>query len=220
MPVAPRIALEDVLAPQRAALLVIDVQNDFINPAGWSARHAPDGPSLRHVIPVINALIGAARRAGATVAYVTMEHGPEIDAPNYQARYVARGMEDDILCRAGTWGAALDAALTQPSAEDIVVVRHSYDGFARTDLEERLRARGIETCVATGVVTNLCVQNTIQHAFSLGFYTALVSDGAAAATDAEHDMALDAFRRFFGPVLAGEEIVRLWTEAAAGSAAA
>jgi ureidoacrylate peracid hydrolase len=219
MSTEPLTAIGSVFAPARTALLVIDVQNDFVHPDGWSAKHGSDAPSLRHVIPMINTLIAAARRTGATVAYVAMQHGPEVDAPNYQARYAARGMADAILCRRGTWGAAFDDELTAPAAGDIVVVRHSYDGFAKTDLERLLKGRGVETCIATGVVTNLCVQSTIQHAFSLGFYVGLVADGTAAATAAEHDMTLDAFRRFFGPVLRTEEIIELWGAAARPSAA-
>jgi ureidoacrylate peracid hydrolase len=218
MTATPLTAIADILAPSRTALLVIDVQNDFIHPEGWSARHAPDAPSLRHVIPVINTLIAAARRAGIVVVYVVMEHGPGIDAPNYQARYVARGMADDILCRQGTWGAELDAEVTAPRPEDIVIRRPSYDGFARTELDRLLRQQGVETCVATGVVTNLCVQTTIQHAFSLGYYVALASDGTAAASMLEHDVALDSFRRFFGPVMTGRDIAALWTAAPAAPA--
>jgi ureidoacrylate peracid hydrolase len=210
MAMPPLTEVADILAPSRTALLVIDVQNDFIHPEGWGGRHAPDGPSLRHVIPVINTLIAAARQAGVVVVYVVMEHGPDIDAPNYQARYIARGMADDILCRQGSWGAELDAELAAPRPEDIIIRRQSYDGFARTELDGLLRQRGVESCVATGVVTNLCVQTTIQHAFSLGYYVALASDGTAAASALEHDVALEGFRRFFGPVMTGRDIAALW----------
>jgi ureidoacrylate peracid hydrolase len=216
---APLTRLDEVVAPSRCALLVIDVQNDFVHPEGWSARHAPGGPSLRHVIPVINDLIAGARRAALPVVYVVMEHGPEVDAPNYQARYVARGMEDDILCRAGSWGARLDDALTPPAIGAPIIRRHSYDGFARTELDRWLRRRGVETVVATGVVTNLCVQTTVHHAFSLGYYTAIVRDGTAAASKAEHEHALDLFRRFFGPTPMAAEILSLWAASAKTRAA-
>src|SRR5262249_38392766 len=106
-------SLDAILAPARAALLVVDVQHDFIHPEGWAARHGSS--SLRQVIPPINRLIAAARAAGVTVVYVLMEHGPAIDLPNYRARYVARGMEGDILCAAGTWGARLDGEVTVPT---------------------------------------------------------------------------------------------------------
>ena len=206
-------------APSRTALLVIDIQNDFVHPEGWVSRHSSGGPPLRRIIPTVNDLIAEARQAGVTVVYVTMEHGPEIDAPNYRARYADRGMDAEILCRSGTWGAELDAALAPPRTGDIHIVRHTYDGFARTDLEARLKARGIAACVATGVVTNLCVQTTIQHAFALGFYVTLVSDGTAAATEPEHELTLDAFRRFFGPVTTAKELAETWRRSAGATAA-
>jgi ureidoacrylate peracid hydrolase len=214
MTTEPLRTLDQVLAPERCALLVIDIQNDFIHPQGWGARHDPGAPSLRHVIPVINAVIARARGAGVRIAYVCMEHGPALDAANYRARYAARAMVGDILCEAGGWGARLDDALTAPSAEDLVVIRHTYDGFAGTGLDASLRAQGIETVVGCGVVTNLCVQTTVHHAFALGYYVAVVSDGTAAASPAEHDLTLQNFARYFGAVIPSAELLERWTPAA------
>jgi ureidoacrylate peracid hydrolase len=206
----PLTELAEVLAPSRCALIVIDIQNDFVHPEGWSRRHAPDAPSLRQVIPVINALIAGARHAGVRIAFIRMEHGLAVDAPNYRARYAQRRMQDDILCAAGGWGALLDAELTPPSAGELEVVRHTYDGFAGTPLDAWLRGAAVETVVAAGVVTNLCVQTTVHHAFALGYYVAVASDGTAAASTAEHELTLDTMARYFGPVLTGAQILRQW----------
>ena len=203
-------ALDAILAPTRAALLIVDVQHDFVHPAGWAARHTPGGPSLRHVIPPINRLVAAARRARVPVTYVLMEHGLDIDPPNYRARYAARGMADDILCLAGTWGAALDTEVTPPAAGDLRIVRHSYDGFAGTPLDGLLRARGVETVVATGVVTNLCVQTTVQHAFALGYYVVVAEDGTAATDATVQAVTLANFRQYFGAVVPSETIIHHW----------
>lgn len=202
--------LDAILAPSRAALLVVDLQNDFIHPEGWAARHHPGGPSLRHVIPPVNRLIRAARDASVPVVYVLMEHGPALDAPNYRARYVTRNMEADILCAAGTWGARLDAEVAAPVPGDLTVVRHSYDAFAGTPLHRLLGERGVETVVGTGVVTNLCVQTTIQHAFALGYYVVVAEDATAAVDPTVQAVTLANFRQFFGPVESSETIGRYW----------
>jgi ureidoacrylate peracid hydrolase len=207
--------LDAILAPTRAALLVVDLQNDFVHPEGWAARHHPGGPSLRHVIPPVNRLIRTARAAGVPVAYILMEHGAAVDPPNYQARYVTRGMETDILCAAGTWGAALDAEVAPPAADDLSVVRHSYDGFANTPLDRLLRERGVETVVATGVVSNLCVQTTVQHAFALGYYVVVAEDGTAATDPTVQVVTLTNFRQYFGPVVPSDTIARHWRPAPA-----
>jgi ureidoacrylate peracid hydrolase len=203
-------ALADILAPQRCVLLVVDLQNDFVHPEGWGARHASGGASLRHVIPVINRLITAARASRVPVCYVTMEHGPSVDAPNYQARYAARGMEGDILCAVGSWGAALDGELLPPKPQDLRIARYSYDAFAGTPLDAELRARAVETVVATGVVTNLCVQATVQHAFALGYYIVVAEDGTAATDKTVQAVTLDNFRQFFGPVVPSTIIRQHW----------
>jgi len=203
-------SLEAILQSARCALLVVDLQNDFVHPDGWGARHNAAAPSLRHVIPVTNRLIAAGRDAGVLVCYLTMEHGPGLDAPNYRARYAARGMDGDILCAAGGWGAELDAEVLPPAPGDIRIIRHSYDGFAGTPLDARLRAAGREVVVAAGVVTNLCVQTTVQHAFALGYYVVVAEDGTASTSEAVQAMTLDNFRQFFGAVVPGDAIVRHW----------
>ncbi len=212
-PAAARVltTLDELLRPGGCALLVVDVQRDFVHPDGWSARRAQGAASLRRVIPVINALIAAARAAAVPVCYVTMEHGRGVDAPNYQARYAARGMDEEILCAAGGWGAALDDELSPPRPGDITIVRHSYDGFASTDLDALLRARKVDVVVAAGVVTNLCVQTTVQHAFALGYYVVVVEDGTAAVDADVQAMTLDNFRRYFGPVVPAGVVAEHWT---------
>jgi len=201
-------SLDAILAPTRSALLVVDVQHDFIHPEGWATRHG--SPSLRQVIPPINRLITAARSAGVTVVYILMEHGPAIDLPNYRARYEARGMDGDILCAAGTWGARLDAEVTAPAPGDLTIVRHSYDAFEGTRLNESLRARGVESVVGTGVVTNLCVQTTIQHAFALGYYVVVAEDATATPDPTVQAVTLMNFRQYFGPVVPSATIEKHW----------
>jgi len=215
-PAATRIltSLDELLRPGGCALLVIDVQRDFVHPAGWSARHGADVTPLRCVVPVINGLVAAARAAAVPVCYVTMEHGHNVDAPNYRARYAARGMDEEILCAAGGWGAALDDELAPPRPGDVTVVRHSYDGFAGTNLDAVLRARQVDVVVATGVVTNLCVQTTVQHAFALGYYVVVVEDGTAATDPGVQAMTLDHFRRYFGHVVPARLVAEHWRRAA------
>jgi ureidoacrylate peracid hydrolase len=212
-------AIEAILEPSRSALLVVDLQNDFIHPDGWAARHHPGGPSLRHVIPPVNELIRAARVAAVPVVYVLMEHGVAIDPPNYRARYAARGMEDDILCAAGTWGARLDAEVAPPAAGDLTIVRHSYDAFEGTALHGLLRERGVESVVGTGVVTNLCVQTTVQHAFALGYYVVVAEDATAAGDSTVQAVTLANFRQYFGPVVPSSTIGHHWHDSRSRGAA-
>jgi ureidoacrylate peracid hydrolase len=197
-------SLDAILAPTRSALLVVDVQHDFIHPEGWAARHG--SPSLRQVIPPINRLIGAARAAGVPVVYILMEHGPAIDLPNYRA--YARGMDGDIP-RAPARGAPRRRGVA-PAAGDLTIVRHSYDAFAGTPLHESLRARGVESLVGTGVVTNLCVQTTIQHAFALGYYVVVAEDATATPDPTVQAVTLTNFRQYFGPVVPSATIQAHW----------
>jgi len=204
-------SLPEILDPRRTSLLVVDIQNDFIDPQGWSARMGGDVARLRRVVEPINALISAAREFGVLIAYICMQHGSDVDPPNYRARYSERGMTaDDMLCQRGTWGELLDVQLIPPHDDDIRIVRHSYDGFAGTNLHESLRAHGVETIVATGVVTELCVRTTVEHAFALGYYTVVAEDATASSSATVQDVTVDGLRRFFGPVVPSSEIIHCW----------
>ncbi len=147
------------------------------------------------------------------VVYILMEHGPALDLPNYRARYVARGMEGDILCAAGAWGARLDTEIASAGARR----PHDRPPFVRRvrgHRAPRAPARaGVESVVGTGVVTNLCVQTTIQHAFALGYYVVVAEDATAAADPTVQAVTLDNFRQYFGPVVPSETIDRRWAAA-------
>ncbi len=205
--------IDEVLDPSRCVLLVIDAQKDFIDERGWCARNGLDVAPLRARIPVINWLVEHGRETAVAVAYVCMEHGPRVDARNYRARYASRGMEKEILCEEGTWGAELDDEITWPGPTDMNFVRHTFDAFAGSSLNAALRERGIETIVATGMVTNVCVLATVLGAFGLGYYVVVAEDGTAADGPEPHHFALDVVRQCLGFVLPAEEIAGYWAAA-------
>src|ERR1051326_9038743 len=102
-------------SPAQTALLIVDVQNDFVADKGWVGRAGGDMRSLQQAVDGINRLIAGARKTGAHVFYITVEHGENVDSAPYQARYERRGMKPgSTLCHAGTWGAGLYDGLTAP----------------------------------------------------------------------------------------------------------
>jgi len=167
------------------ALVVVDVQNDFADPAGsLSVRGGGD------VVPVVNRLSAAARAAGAPVAY-TQDWHPQ-DTPHFEKD----GGIWPVHCVADTWGAAFHPDLVV----DGQVVRKGtggedgYSGFTMRDpvsgaerstgLAEVLRNDGVRNVVIVGLATDYCVKATALDALELGFSTTVVRD-AVAAVDVE-----------------------------------
>ncbi len=156
----------------RAALIVVDVQNDFADPAG--SLHVPDGAA---VVAPIDALVGDALDAGATVVYTQDWHPPV--TPHFAS---AGGVWPDH-CVQGTWGAELhpDLVVRGPVVRKGANGEDGYSGFTMrdpttgettpTELDGLLRGRGIERVLVTGLATDYCVQATALDATRLGYLT-------------------------------------------------
>ena len=166
----------------KTALLVIDVQNDFADPDGSLAVRGAEA-----VVAKINIEIAMAASAGATVV-ATQDWHPE-STPHFQKD----GGVWPVHCVADTWGAELHPDLDIP--DDAPRVRKGangedgYSGFTMrdpttgeetpTELDGRLRERGIERVVVMGLATDYCVQATVLDAARLGYGTAVLTDACA-----------------------------------------
>ena len=167
------------------ALLVVDVQHDFADPAGSLAV-----PGAEEVIPVMNAEIALAQEAGATIAYTQDWH------PAATPHFARDGGVWPVHCVGGTPGAELHPALHL--AEGALFTRKGsggQDGYSAfsvrdpvagevtsTGLEGELRARGIDRVVIAGLATDYCVKETGLDAVRLGFEAAVLT-GAVRAVD-------------------------------------
>lgn len=163
------------------ALIVVDVQNDFADPAGGLAVR--DGAA---VVPVLNAEIAAARAAGATVVYTQDWHPP------HTPHFAQDGGIWPVHCVRDTWGAALHRALTV----DGPVVRKGangedgYSGFTMRDpvtgetmdtrLAEELAGAGVSRLVVVGLATDYCVKATVLDARSRGYPTTVIQNAIRA----------------------------------------
>ena len=203
--------IETPLNPETTALLVVDVQNDFVHPTGRGGRGGTNMVDLIAAAAEINRLVEAARATSATVVYVRTEHGPDVDTAPYQARYARRGMApDDTLCHRGTWGAELFTDLTPPVAGELVLVKHGYDAFQQTHLADALRARGVTTVIVTGVVANLCVRATAYSAFEQGFFVLVPRQTTAAVKPEDKARALDDIAAYYGEIVDAGDLIRAW----------
>ncbi|AWB90350.1 cysteine hydrolase family protein [Salinibacterium hongtaonis] len=197
-------------APETAALIVVDVQNDFCHPDGVSARKGHDVSAAVEMVPRLETLIEEARAAGATVIFIQTTHDLTVDSRVWNTRMGDIDTpEYDPNCRTGTWGA--DFYVVAPKPGDLVVNKHRYSAFAGTDLDMVLTTAGVKTIVLTGVATNVCVESTLRDGLFLEYNVALVPDCSAAYEPELHEGTIRNVQGMFGAVLDSDELISRWS---------
>jgi nicotinamidase/pyrazinamidase len=160
------------------ALIVVDVQNDFADPAGSLSVAGAEG-----ILPALNEEIAAARAAGALVAYTLDWHPPRTP------HFVTDGGIWPVHCVGGTWGAEMHPALlgdAGPSVRKGTGGEDGYSGFTMrdpssgaagpTELDGLLRGHGIGRVVIGGLATDYCVRATALDALAMGYETRVLVD--------------------------------------------
>lgn len=173
----------------RTALLIVDLQNDFLHPEGAYARGGQTSDAIaalpERVLPVANAL----REGGGWVVstqftLVPGKGGEPFISPHLKKLRPFLGKGDFAPA---SWGNSL-VDLLQPA--DIVVEKVAYSAFYQTRMEFSLRKAGIETLFVCGIVTNGGVASTVRAAHVRDFHTIVLSDGCAAFKPDVHDRSI------------------------------
>jgi len=225
--VPPLTTLREKLEPSHAALIVIDVQNDFCAVGGMMSKEGFDVADAQKAASRLPTLIAAARSAGALVVFVRNVYSTNVGAnsanPNKPANMflsdswleqAARTRKGSYtrrqVCAEGSWEGDFYGDI-RPLPGEPIVTKHRYSAFYNTDLDSILRAHAIRTIVLTGVATNVCVETTAREGFVRDYYVVFVSDGTATYSAEDHKATLKNIDRFFGQVTTIADIVSIWT---------
>jgi biuret amidohydrolase len=170
---------------RRTALVVIDMQRDFIEPGGFGEALGNDVSLLAGIVPTVARLIAHARTQGWLVVHTRESHAPDLSdcplpkrlrgAPS--ARIGDIGPMGRILIR-GEPGNAIVEALA-PHAGELVIDKPGKGAFYATRLSEELATRGITHLVFAGVTTEVCVQTSMREANDRGYECLLIEDATA-----------------------------------------
>ena len=170
------------LAPGRTALVVIDMQRDFVEPGGFGASLGNDVTRLHPAIAPIAALLAAWRARGWPVLHTRECHRPDLsDLPlskrdrGHPALRIGDPGPMGRLLVAGEPGADIVPALA-PAAGEWVIDKPGKGMFWGTGLHEKLQAAGITHLVFTGVTTEVCVQTSMREANDRGYECLIVED--------------------------------------------
>jgi len=197
----PRVTVEAEPAPVSvdigaAALVIIDMQRDFLEPGGFGEALGNDVSRLQAAVAPCRAVLAAARDAGLLVIHTREGHRPDMsDAPPHKVlrgdpknRIGAPGPMGRILIR-GEPGHDIIPEL-YPLAHEPVIDKPGKGAFYQTDLELMLRARGIDTLFVCGVTTEVCVNTTVREANDRGYRCIVLSDCCASYFPEFHESGL------------------------------
>ena len=148
---------------ENSALLIIDMQNAFINTEGSLSKMGLDTSRTSTVIDPIKELKKEFKAQNRPVIYIQHTHRADRTDAGIIAK-VFPPIMDLGHCIEGTWDGEIIDEL-KPETDDYIVKKHRFSAFYNTQLEDVLRGLGIETLVVTGIATNVCVESTVRDAF-------------------------------------------------------
>jgi len=197
------------LDPAKTALVVVDMQNAFMLKGVAHAYCA----MAEQIVPHINRLAAGVRETGGTVVWIKTTFTPDVLeswSVYYEMVSPENGQKRIEALTADSKGHELWATL-DVRPDDLIVEKKRFSAFIQgsSTLAEQLHARGIDTILVTGTVTNVCCESTARDAMMLNFRTIMVTDGNAAVTDEDHNAALAAFYLTFGDIMSTDQLIGL-----------
>lgn len=173
---------------------------------------------IRNLIPPIQRILGIARAQAIPVIYLKMAHRPDLsdaglpDSPHWLRHsrllvgqeVVRPGEQRSRILIDGMWGTEIIPELS-PAPGDIVITKHRYSGFFETDLDLRLRERGIKSLIVTGCTTSVCVESTVRDAMARDYACLVLADAVGqpwipGMTSSAHESSLHVIQAVFGHV--------------------
>lgn len=183
-----------VVDVKRSALVVIDMQNDFCSPGGWTDSSGLNYKGCRESIPGIQRAIGTARERGMWVIWVYWHNRPDLrnlGAPTLHAfkhKPSQTGIGEEIpgkgrVLTEGSWNAQIiDELRPLMREEDVRIEKVRLSGFWGTHLDQVLRTQGINTLFFTGVNVDQCVSTTLQDAHFRDYNCILLEDASSTSS--------------------------------------
>lgn len=179
--------------PAQQALVIIDMQNDFLSPGGWTDASGLDYRKCRAALPGVIRALEVARQRQMWVIWVYWHNRPDLrnlGAPTlYSFKHkpsqkgIGEMLEHGPVLTEGSWGARMaDELLPLMRPEDVCVEKVRMNGFFGTHLEQVLRTQGIETLLFAGVNIDQCVTSTMEEAYFRDYNTVLIEDACATSS--------------------------------------
>jgi ureidoacrylate peracid hydrolase len=173
----------------RTAVIVVDMQNDFVSEGGMFDQNGVPTAAVRRVVPTIRSVLDAAHASGIPIVYLKMGYRPDLSDLGTEGSVnrdrhlrfgVGRlsvapdGSETRNLIR-DTWGTAVVDELA-PQERDTVIYKHRFSGFYETELHQALQQMGVRDLIFTGCTTSICVDSTVRDAMFRDYRCLVLED--------------------------------------------
>lgn len=187
----------DGLSRTATALVLIDMQRDFLDPAGYLAALGGDVSGTRAAVPGARMLLAAAREAGLFILHTRQGYRPDLaDLPAHKAWRSARN--DGGIGKPGPLGRFLVRGEPgwqivpelAPLPGEVVVDKSANGAFLDTDLATILCNRGIRHLIVAGITTDCCVHGTVRDGNDRGYHCLVVSDACGSGDQRAHEAAI------------------------------
>ena len=188
------------ITPDATALLVIDMERDFVD-----AGAVQETPGGRAIVPAINKLIGWARAHAVPVIFTQEMHRPDHSDYGIELEF------DPVHCLEDGPGCELVEGLDVRPTDRRIVAKRRYDCFLGTDLDLVLRGLGVRSLVCCGVTTHVCVMSTVYTARNLDYRVLLPRDATAGVSPEHYAAALLCMSDVFAYVCTTDDVVGLWS---------
>jgi ureidoacrylate peracid hydrolase len=193
------------------ALLIIDMQNGFLDEKGSLARIGFPHEALQPAVQGCAQLVEAAREAGVPVIWTRYVYAPGLLDGGLLPNELVPAMKEVDSLVDGTWDAEIVPALV-PREDEIIIDKSRPSSFYGTRLEPFLTSLGVRSLVLAGVTTNICVETTARDAGQRDYRTYVVRDATAEYDQARHEHALTTIGFTFGWVTTVSDVVKAWSE--------
>ena len=203
--------LEEQLLPEHSALLLVDMQNDFVSSEGKMAAFGFDVSMVQEIAPTLTEFLKEARKLGIFTVHTRVINDAAQNAPSWCAFWGPPAVTVE-----GTWGAQFHPGL-EPLAGEPVVTKYAYGAFDGTNLDSILRRRDIRTLVVVGTGGLICSGDTMHRGFALGYHIVAVEDCLADFTTqgpqwtrTVHEVGMYITARHYGRVVKAQEVLGIW----------
>jgi ureidoacrylate peracid hydrolase len=200
--------------PEHTAVLVVDMQNDFMEPELFSNQLGQSVDDMPGLAERARAFLGMARNVGVRIIHIRADYSPNWMSEPMWERLERHGL--DPYCQPGTRGFEFYPGL-EPGEGETVITKHRFDAFFETELDLLLRGAGVKTVIVIGVATHCCVDATARHAYFLDYYVVVGRDLTGGPSSAIMSATFETMDKCFGEVASAAEIGASWDKAVKNS---
>lgn len=203
--------LSALLAPAHTAIITSEVQHGVVGER--SALPVLAEAAAAEMLPNLERLLPAARRAGVQVVHCTAYRRADGKGANTNARLFLGVRKSPVQLRPGTPEVEVMASLG-PEAADLVLTRtHGLNPMSGTDLDPVLRNLGVRTIVVTGVSVNIAITNLVMDAVNLGYDVVLPRDAVCGIPRDYADAVIDNTLALLATVVTTDDLLEIWKQA-------